>query len=85
MSNFWEKKQISVTGGEGFLGRHLVRTLEKKKPKKISIVRHADYDLVNNDDVKRMYDDQKPDIVFHLAATVDGIGINKRNPVKFFY
>ena len=34
MSNFWEKKQISVTGGEGFLGRHLVRTLEKKKPKK---------------------------------------------------
>ena len=35
MSNFWEKKKISVKGGEGFLGRHLVRMLEKKKPKKI--------------------------------------------------
>ena len=85
MTNFWEKKNVSVTGGEGFLGRHLVRLLEKRNPKKISIAKHADYDLVNNDDVKRMYDDQKPDIVFHLAATVGGIGINKENPGKFFY
>ena len=85
MTNFWEKKNVSVTGGEGFLGGHLVRLLEKKNPKKISIAKHADYDLVNNDDVKRMYDDQKPDIVFHLAATVGGIGINKENPGKFFY
>ena len=85
MSKFWEKKQVCITGGEGFLGRHLVRLLEKRNPKKISIAKHADYDLVNNDDVKRMYDDQKPDIVFHLAATVGGIGINIRNPGKFFY
>ena len=85
MSNFWEKKQISITGGEGFLGGHLIKQLERKNPKKISIVKHADYNLVNNDDVKRMYDDQKPDIVFHLAATVGGIAINKRNPGKFFY
>ena len=85
MSKFWEKKQVCITGGEGFLGRHLVRLLEKRNPKKISIAKHADYDLVNNDDVKRMYDDQKPDIVFHLAATVGGIRINKENPGKFFY
>ena len=32
-----------------------------------------------------MYKDQKPDIVFHLAATVGGISINQRNPGKFFY
>ena len=31
-----------------------------------------------------MYKDQKPDIVFHLAATVGGIGINKENPGRFF-
>tara|TARA_B100000768_G_C11268293_1_gene372123 strand:+ start:732 stop:1676 length:945 start_codon:yes stop_codon:yes gene_type:complete len=85
MSTFWEKKQVSITGGEGFLGSHLLNQLKRKNPKKISIVKHSDYDLVNNDDVKRMYDDQKPDIVFHLAATVGGIGINKRNPGKFFY
>ena len=85
MSTFWEKKQVSITGGEGFLGGHLLKQLKRKNPKKISIVKHSDYDLVNNDDVKRMYDEQKPDIVFHLAATVGGIGINKRNPGKFFY
>ena len=85
MSDFWEKKRVSITGGDGFLGGHLISSLKKKKPNKISIVSHSDYDLVNNDDVKRMYHDQKPDIVFHLAATVGGIGINQKNPGKFFY
>ena len=85
MSTFWEKKQVSITGGEGFLGGHLIKQLKRKNPKNISIVKHSDYDLVNNDDVKRMYDDQKPDIVFHLAATVGGIEINKKNPGRFFY
>ena len=85
MSKFWEKKQVSITGGEGFLGGHLIKLLERKNPKKISVVKHSEYDLVNNDDVKRMYDEQKPDIVFHLAATVGGIGINKKNPGRFFY
>ena len=85
MSTFWEKKKVSITGGEGFLGGHLLKQLRRKNPKKISIVKHSDYDLVNNDDVKRMYDDQKPDIVFHLAATVGGIEINKKNPGRFFY
>jgi len=85
MVNFWENKRVSVTGGEGFLGGHLVSLLEKKNPKKISIVRHSEYDLVNGSDVKMMYKDQRPDIVFHLAATVGGIGVNQRNPGKFFY
>ncbi len=85
MSKFWENKKISITGGNGFLGKHLTKALEAKNPKKISIVKHQDYDLVNNNDVVKMYKDQKPDVVFHLAATVGGIGINKKNPGKFFY
>tara|TARA_B100001057_G_C22712683_1_gene896444 strand:+ start:187 stop:1131 length:945 start_codon:yes stop_codon:yes gene_type:complete len=85
MSKFWENKNVSITGGNGFLGKHLTKALETKNPKKISIVKHEDYDLVNSNDVVKMYKDQKPDIVFHLAATVGGIGINKRNPGQFFY
>jgi GDP-L-fucose synthase len=85
MSDFWKNKNVSVTGGKGFLGKHLIKLLAKKKPKKISIVDHKDYDLVDNNSVVKMYKDQKPDIVFHLAATVGGIGVNQKNPGKFFY
>ena len=85
MSDFWENKNVSVTGGNGFLGKHLIRLLSQKNPKKISIVDHKDYDLVNNNDVIRFYKDQKPNLVFHLAATVGGIDVNQRNPGKFFY
>ncbi|HDZ69448.1 MAG TPA: GDP-L-fucose synthase, partial [Phycisphaerales bacterium] len=44
-----------------------------------------DYDLVNINDIVRMYDDMKPDIVIHLAAVVGGIGANRRHPGEFFY
>ena len=85
MSNFWKNKSVSITGGKGFLGKHTRKRLEQRNCKKISIVDHKKYNLVNGRDVQRMYDDQKPDIVFHLAAVVGGIGINQKNPGKFFY
>ena len=85
MSNFWKNKNISITGGHGFLGKYLKKKLEERDCKKISLVDRKKYDLVINKDVKRMYDEQKPNIVFHLAAVVGGIEINQKNPGKFFY
>ena len=32
MSDFWENKNVSVTGGNGFLGKHLIRLLSQKNP-----------------------------------------------------
>ena len=79
MKNFF-KKRITITGGQGFLGQVIKRKLEERGCKKISIVKHKKYDLVKMKDVEKMYKDQRPDIVFHLAATVGGIGINKKKP-----
>ncbi|HRR41028.1 MAG TPA: GDP-L-fucose synthase [Syntrophales bacterium] len=79
------QKRITVTGGRGFLGRYVVRELEKRGCRRIGTFSSRDYNLVLAEDVKRMYDDLKPDIVIHLAARVGGIGYNRENPAVLFY
>ena len=63
----------------------MANKLKSLKCKNIFIAKHQQYDLVNEQNVKRLYKKYKPNIVFHLAAAVGGIGINKKNPGKFFY
>jgi len=83
--NFWENKNVSVTGGKGFLGSYIIEMLEKRGCKNISVAGLPEYNLTKIVEIQRMYDDQKPDIVIHLAAVVGGIGANQDNPGKFFY
>jgi len=78
-------KRVVVTGGAGFLGRHIVRKLEERWCREIFIPRSQDYDLVRMEAVKRLYVNARPDVVVHLAARVGGIGANMRNPGSFFY
>ena len=79
-------KRITVTGGKGFLGTHLVRKLKEERGcKNVSIADLPDYDLRDITNIKKMFDEQKPDIVIHMAAVVGGIGANRENPGKFFY
>jgi GDP-L-fucose synthase len=80
-----QDKTIIVTGGKGFLGRHVVKKLEEYGCAYCDAVNSSDYDLIDLDEIKRMYDDKKPDIVIHLAARVGGIGYNRENPATLFY
>ena len=85
MKKSFKNKKIIVTGGSGFLGTHLLNKLHAKGFRNISIVSHKKYDLVLPGEVKKMYKFFRPNIVFHLAGSVGGIGINSRNPGRFFY
>jgi len=85
MSGFFEDKRIVVTGGAGFLGSYVIEGLEKRGCKNILVPKIEEYDLVQMDEIVRMYGDMKPDIVIHLAAVVGGIGANREHPGEFFY
>ncbi len=82
---FWENKRVVVTGGAGFLGSYLVGMLQKKSCGEIIVPRSKEYNLVEEDAVRRLYSDAKPDVVIHLAAACGGIGANMENPGQFFF
>jgi GDP-L-fucose synthase len=77
-------RRVLVTGGGGFLGSHLVERLEAAGHEVVA-ARRRDYDLTQQRDVGRMFDDAGAELVFHLAADVGGIGANRANPGRYWY
>jgi GDP-L-fucose synthase len=73
-----------VTGGAGFLGSRLVERLEDAGSD-VFVPRRADYDLTRRDDAERLFHDADPEVVYHLAAEVGGIGANRANPGRYWY
>lgn len=90
-SNYWNNKFVIVTGGSGFLGSFVVEKLKQRGATDIFIPRRNTYNLVDPNDVRRLYADAlqsvdpKDVVVIHLAANVGGIGANREHPAEFFY
>jgi GDP-L-fucose synthase len=80
-----KNKRITVTGGKGFLGNHLLKKLKDRGCSNIAIADRPEYDLTDINDIRRMYEETKPQIVIHLAAKVGGIGFNQEKPAELFY
>lgn len=80
-----KNKRITVTGGKGFLGHHLISRLSGYECKSIDIADLPDYNLTKPDDIRRLFDETKPDVIIHLAAKVGGIGFNQEKPAELFY
>lgn len=85
MKNSFFEKRICITGGNGFLGHHLTDFLRQSGSQSISIVRRSDYDLRRLESVEQLYRELQPEVIFHLAAVVGGIGANQNSPGQFFY
>ena len=77
-------RRIWVTGGHGFLGRHLVAELHSRGAEVLAPTR-AECDLLDPQAASRFLREHRPDGVIHLAARVGGIGANLRHPGEFFY
>jgi GDP-L-fucose synthase len=77
--------KVVVTGGAGFLGRFVVERLRSFPGTEVFVPRSRDFNLVDGQDVARLLDQTRPDLVVHLAAVVGGIGHNQKNPGRFLY
>jgi GDP-L-fucose synthase len=78
-------KRITVTGGAGFLGGHLVERLRRSGCRHVFVPTRDEYDLTRIDAIERLFEAQRPEVLIHMAAVVGGIGANRANPGRFFY
>lgn len=76
-------KRILVTGGSGFLGQHLVAALAQAGCTKTLVPSHSKCDLLDQAATRSLLERERPQVVFHLAARVGGIGANQRQPGSF--
>jgi GDP-L-fucose synthase len=76
--------RVLVTGGGGFLGSHLVERLTAEGHD-VVVPRSAETDLTDMSATARLFDASRPELVFHLAAEVGGIGANRANPGRYWY
>ena len=87
MIESWIDKKVMVTGGGGFIGHAVVKKLEERgvREENLFVPRSKDYDLTKEDQVKKVFEDFKPDVLFHLAARVGGVYANMTAQAEFYY
>lgn len=79
-----EGRRIWVTGGQGFLGRPLVKALEARGSVVLA-TGQRDCDLLEPGAAEHFLEVHRPEGVVHLAAQVGGIGANRAKPGTFFH
>ena len=77
--------KIYVAGHSGLVGSAIVRNLQKNGYKNLILKTHSELDLINQNDVNKFFEKEKPEYVFLAAAKVGGIYANDTSPAEFIY
>ncbi len=80
-----KRSRVCVTGSGGFLGSFVVDTLRARGVTDLILPRRSDFDLTKGQAIEELFEQSRPEVLFHLAAVVGGIGANEKNPGSFFY
>lgn len=78
-----QNKKIVVTGGAGFLGKHVAAKLKEHGATDIFIPTSKEYDLRNRVDCDKAV--KGKNIVIHLAAQIGGIGFINEHAGEVYY
>lgn len=78
---------ILVLGSTGLLGSKIRHHLEKTRgdSDEIFAPSRAELDLLNYEEIERYFKSRKPELIYHVAAKVFGIGGNLRNPTGAYF
>ncbi len=79
------ERRIFVAGHNGMVGSAICRHLSKDKNNTLILKNRKEFDLINQNDVREFFLNQKIDEVYIAAAKVGGIYANNKYPVDFLY
>lgn len=77
--------KIYVAGHRGLVGSAIVRNLKERGFNNIICRTHRELDLTNQNEVKKFFEEERPEYVFLAAAKVGGIHANNTYPADFIY
>lgn len=78
--------KILITGGNGFLGRHVIEKCKMEYPEATLLTpTSTELDLRERKETLRYFKNHQPDAVISIAARLGGIGDNREYPATYFY
>ncbi len=80
-----KNSKIYIAGHKGLVGSAILKNLQKKGYNNFVFSPHSEYDLRNQETVKKFFNTHKPEYVFLSAAKVGGIMANNIYRADFIY
>ena len=77
--------KVLITGAHGFLGKHVVSLLSKRRDMTLLTPTRTELDLMHRPSIENYLQEYWPHVVIHLAAQCGGIGINREKPGEFLF